>query len=61
MDRRLFLKFLATGILVGCAPGEFTSSPIKTNVLRPPGAIPEDFFASRCIRCGRCAESCPYR
>ncbi len=27
-------------------------------VLRPPGATPD--FLARCIRCGRCAEACPY-
>jgi len=29
--------------------------------LRPPGALDEEAFAARCIRCGRCAEVCPYR
>lgn len=27
--------------------------------LRPPGALPEDEFLARCIRCLRCVESCP--
>lgn len=26
--------------------------------LRPPGAVPD--FLSRCIRCGKCVEACPY-
>jgi len=29
--------------------------------LRPPGALDEEAFAARCIRCGRCAEVCAYR
>lgn len=29
--------------------------------LRPPGALPEDEFTSRCIRCGQCGEACPNR
>lgn len=27
--------------------------------LRPPGALPEQAFRSRCIRCQRCADACP--
>lgn len=29
--------------------------------LRPPGALAEAAFGARCLRCGRCAEACPYR
>lgn len=28
--------------------------------LRPPGAIPETEFLATCIRCGKCAQICPY-
>ncbi|NPA15614.1 MAG: 4Fe-4S dicluster domain-containing protein [Deferribacteres bacterium] len=36
-------------------------SPVGRNRLRPPGAVSEEIFAGKCIRCGRCAEVCPYR
>lgn len=29
--------------------------------LRPPGALPEDEFTTRCIHCGQCGEACPNR
>lgn len=28
--------------------------------LRPPGALPEQRFLATCIRCGKCAQACPY-
>lgn len=28
--------------------------------LRPPGARAETDFTSRCIRCGKCSQACPY-
>ncbi|MCA8925118.1 MAG: 4Fe-4S dicluster domain-containing protein [Planctomycetes bacterium] len=27
--------------------------------MRPPGALPEDEFLARCIRCARCGDACP--
>lgn len=39
----------------------FLKSPVATNRLRPPGAVPEEIFPAHCIRCGRCVEVCPYR
>ena len=31
-----------------------------TELLRPPGALPEREFLATCIRCGKCAQACPY-
>ena len=66
MERRDLLKLLALPLFAAAASGSqveagLFSSPLKTNVLRPPGAVPEDIFASKCIRCGRCVEVCPYK
>ncbi len=62
--RRSFLKILAGLFLLparkACAGGIF-QSPVATNRLRPPGAVSEEIFTGKCIRCGRCIEVCPYR
>ena len=66
MKRRSFLKLLGlvttsslTAGLRDVQAGLFRS-PVRTNRLRPPGAMTEDLFIGKCIRCGRCVESCPY-
>jgi MauM/NapG family ferredoxin protein len=33
---------------------------MSKNLLRPPGALPETRFLATCIRCGKCAQTCPY-
>ncbi len=66
MKRRSFLKMV--GITVsylslypGEASGGLIGSPVTVNRLRPPGAVPEEIFPAKCIRCGRCVEICSYR
>ena len=66
MQRRTFLQLLGAGftslsLAPASAGANLLQSPVATNRLRPPGAIGEEIFAARCIRCGRCVEVCPYR
>ncbi|AEH46070.1 hypothetical protein Thein_2222 [Thermodesulfatator indicus DSM 15286] len=59
--RRSFLaSLLAFLSLPNVSKGGLLASPVKRNHLRPPGAVSEDLFAAKCVRCGRCAEICPY-
>lgn len=66
MKRRSFIKGLfgsaaLVSLLEGKAGATLLASPVETNRLRPPGAVPEEIFPAKCIRCGRCVEVCPYR
>ncbi len=64
ISRREFLRaFLGISLAlpgIAVSKNKFFESPVGTNKLRPPGAVPEDIFAGKCVRCGRCAEVCPY-
>jgi MauM/NapG family ferredoxin protein len=49
---------LAAVALSGRLLESFSSRP-RAACLRPPGALEEDEFLARCIRCRRCADACP--
>ena len=68
--RRNLLKLLSGALALlglkglmpqGAEARTLFKSPVLTNYLRPPGAVPEEIFPAKCIRCGRCAEVCPYK
>lgn len=43
------------------APTEKRSeTPVRTDWLRPPGAVAEVDFLERCTKCGDCVKACPY-
>jgi polyferredoxin len=61
LQRRKLLTGLAAGAalvpLTRSTPGFAVQKDER--LLRPPGALDEEFFLSRCIRCGECMKVCP--
>ena len=41
-------------------PEQQAPPPVRTDWLRPPGAVDEALFSERCTKCGDCAKVCPY-
>ncbi|MBP3556145.1 MAG: 4Fe-4S binding protein [Thermoguttaceae bacterium] len=60
--RRRFLRTLALfGLAVATltAVRRWSARILAATPFRPPGALPEEAFFSRCARCGRCVAACP--
>ncbi|MBN1392418.1 MAG: 4Fe-4S binding protein, partial [Sedimentisphaerales bacterium] len=61
ISRRGFILSLASGVLA--IPAVRLSGKLRDNwyyrVIRPPGALAEDEFLKRCIKCGQCMRICP--
>jgi len=61
LQRRKVLTALAAGAaiipLARSTPGFAVGR--HDRLLRPPGALDEEYFLSRCIRCGECMKVCP--
>lgn len=56
-------KVILTSFMSVIAVPFFRISPAKTRasekLIRPPGALPEDQFLQKCVRCGECMKVCP--
>ena len=61
LQRRKVLTGLAAGAalvpLMRSTPG--FAAEKNERLLRPPGSVDEEFFLSRCVRCGECMKVCP--
>jgi len=59
LSRRHFLTAGAAGLLAAGMLKIGFSNPIKEGyIIRPPGAVDEDVFLDRCVRCGKCIRVC---
>ena len=54
---------MLSGTVAALAPQVARSAQNRPSLrfLRPPGALDENEFLSRCINCGQCGEACPNR
>lgn len=59
LGRRTFLLGAATGLVGGLTVriDAGRASP-RDRLIRPPGALPEELFLDRCLRCGLCMRVC---
>ncbi|MCC7074441.1 MAG: 4Fe-4S dicluster domain-containing protein [Deltaproteobacteria bacterium] len=61
LTRRHLMGAVAAGVSLAALGGALRARAAPSTWLRPPGALPEDEFLARCIRCFRCGEVCPPR
>lgn len=65
-QRRKFLLDIAKTtcgvslVAVGIGLHSKQANALPSEAIRPPGALAEDDFMSRCVRCGLCVRDCPF-
>ena len=60
LSRRSFVKSAAIGIFsVPLLKMNYAKRNMNEAVIRPPGALPEEEFLDKCIRCAECMKVCP--
>jgi len=60
ITRAQFLEYLAgVMVLISGSPLSAGTGASRPRVIRPPAALSEEEFVSRCIRCGNCMKVCP--
>jgi ferredoxin len=56
-------KLILTTVLGAVAAPFFRITPARKRVdlklIRPPGALPEETFLQKCVKCGECMKACP--
>lgn len=58
-NRRDFLNLmLGVGLMVGIGSLTKFTGP-EASFVRPPGALPQQDFLARCIKCQKCIDACP--
>ncbi len=57
--RRAVLQMFGLGALLAFLGQSGQAESTAASAIRPPGAVPEPLFLSRCLRCGLCMEICP--
>jgi ferredoxin-type protein NapG len=65
MDRRDFVARTAQGAAAAACGALAWTVLVQQQAraaprLKPPGALADDDFAARCIKCGQCVQACPY-
>ena len=64
--RRKFLKSIMQNTAIAATGGLIWASLLQKEArampfaIRPPGALKEDDFLAKCIKCGQCVTACPY-